>query len=184
MIWFCRNGLAHGKEGMLVESAAMITKDRVNKYWSPNFKFHILDEEGGLSWEAPKGSAIKINCDGSWFSDSKRVGFGFIAWDSAGYVVGSELISKMVSHRVLRQKYLPFILLCVGQFRRTKTHVFLRQKVVPFSVFSIDARAAHCSNITGSKNVVWSWSRIIIGECLWSEEKLTYWRIFWQRMRH
>lgn len=47
----------------------------------------------------PEVPFIKVNCDGSWFPDSKRTCFGFVANDSAGYVVGAraEFKDKMQS---------------------------------------------------------------------------------------
>lgn len=87
-IWFCRNALAHGKECMNVEAATFITKDRVNKYLSPYFKFLIIGEDDELTWEAPEASVIKIKCDGSWLSTSKRAEFGCIVRDNMGCLIG------------------------------------------------------------------------------------------------
>lgn len=88
MIWFCRNSIAHGKECLAVDAAALVTKERVSRFWCTNFKFIIIGEEGRHLWDPPIDGAIKINCDGFWHRDTTRAGFDCIARDSAGLVVG------------------------------------------------------------------------------------------------
>lgn len=73
---------------MNIEVATLITRDKVNRYLSPSFKFLVIGDEGGYVWESPEGSAIKLNCDGSWFPESRTAGFGCIATDGERSVVG------------------------------------------------------------------------------------------------
>lgn len=79
----------HGKESLNIEAAVFSIKIRVNIYLSASFKFRIIGEEDESNWKVPEAPAIKINCDGSWYSVSKRAGFGCISRDSMGCVIGA-----------------------------------------------------------------------------------------------
>lgn len=48
--------LVHGKEGLKVDVAAMITKEKVSSFIRPDFKFSVFTDEGGFIWDAPEGS--------------------------------------------------------------------------------------------------------------------------------
>lgn len=73
-IWFCRNTIAHGKESLPAEmAAALTTKERVYTFLKPRFSFCVINEDVPLKWIAPEGHTIKINCDGSWFKETRQV---------------------------------------------------------------------------------------------------------------
>lgn len=65
MIWFVRNEVAHGKEGLGVQEAVFLTKDKTLRYLSPSFKFTVIGNDGVTIWEPPEGTTVKINCDGA-----------------------------------------------------------------------------------------------------------------------
>lgn len=78
MICFCINELAHGKECLDVVTITSTTSDRVASFLNPTFKFHIIEDFSGLTWEMPELTFVKIMCGGSWFPSSRlfeEVGF-------------------------------------------------------------------------------------------------------------
>lgn len=80
--------MTHGKECLTVEAAALVINERVSRFSCSNFKVSVIGEEGTHFCDPPTDGSLKINCDGSCHMDSKWAGFGCIARDSAGYVVG------------------------------------------------------------------------------------------------
>lgn len=88
MIWFCRNEIAHGKNGLDVITAAFTTRNRVTNFSNPVFKLCTINETGSLQWERPEWPFMKINCDGSWFPISKRVGFGCVVTGNSEVIMG------------------------------------------------------------------------------------------------
>lgn len=62
--------------------------DSYPKYLRSSLKFCIIGGEGDITWEPPEATFIKIDCDGSWMPGSRRTGFGCIARDSMGLVIG------------------------------------------------------------------------------------------------
>lgn len=88
MIWYCRNSLAHGKQCLDIEMAALNTKDKVSTILSPSFKFRVFGDDPDCIWSIPEMGTIKINCDGSWFEESRKAGFGCVARDHNGRILG------------------------------------------------------------------------------------------------
>lgn len=79
MVWFCRNSLAHDKEGFSPIIAANLTKERVQSFHKPGFRFQMQCEEGETVWQNSVGASIKINCDESWFPSTKKGGIALLA---------------------------------------------------------------------------------------------------------
>ncbi|CAM8948389.1 unnamed protein product [Rhodiola kirilowii] len=88
LIWHNRNLLAHGREGLQVETASLITRTTAVNFLRPGFKFTLSAAEGASSWEAPPKSYLKISCDGSWELRSNKAGFGCVARDEDGMIMG------------------------------------------------------------------------------------------------
>ncbi|CAM8882279.1 unnamed protein product [Rhodiola kirilowii] len=88
LIWYNRNLLAHGKEGLQIEAASLSARASVANIFKPGFRFTVSGAEGSSSWEAPAKAYIKINCDGSWDPRTKDAGFGCVARDEEGTILG------------------------------------------------------------------------------------------------
>lgn len=58
-IWYCRNSLAHDKEGMTIDTAVSHTNIRIDNFLRPEFKFMISEEKGTSEWCAPTGRLSK-----------------------------------------------------------------------------------------------------------------------------
>lgn len=54
---------------------------------NPIFKYSVFDEESSNSWQSPKGTVNKFNCDGSWIKSIKRAGMGCVIRDSIGFIL-------------------------------------------------------------------------------------------------
>lgn len=72
---------------MTIDAAVRITKERIDNFLRPGFKFLITEEEGDYEWSPPLDSAIKINCDGSWLPESRRAGLVCVAF---GIILGAK----------------------------------------------------------------------------------------------
>lgn len=88
MIWQNRNLITHNDKGLDIGHVAAVSKNRVCSFNSPSFKFSVIGFEGSLSWVAPTGSIVKINCDGSVLAEFNRSGVGGVARDAQGMVMG------------------------------------------------------------------------------------------------
>lgn len=73
---------------MTIEDAALTAKGTATRLFETKFKLSVTNTDAGRIWVAPDNQVVKINCDGSWFSETGKAGFGCIARDSHGHVLG------------------------------------------------------------------------------------------------
>ncbi|KAL9684839.1 hypothetical protein QQ045_022280 [Rhodiola kirilowii] len=88
LIWYNRNLVTHGGDGLQVEVASLSIRALVANFLKPGFKFIVSVAEGSSRWEAPDKPFIKINCDGSWDPRTNEAGFGCVARDENGIILG------------------------------------------------------------------------------------------------
>lgn len=74
-IWYCRNLMAHVSESSNIEVAALNTTFKVNTILEQSFKFMVISDEAGFSWNFSGSSEVIIQCDASWFSETKKNSF-------------------------------------------------------------------------------------------------------------
>lgn len=87
MIWYRRNLLAHSKNCIPLESAALSTRVKVNAITEPGFKFRVIDEDAGFNWEISESFDVKINVDASWILQIKKAGYGYVAKHKDGSII-------------------------------------------------------------------------------------------------
>ncbi|CAM8887236.1 unnamed protein product [Rhodiola kirilowii] len=85
-IWFNRNLVFNGKEGLNPWVAARCLKQRILDYTNQAQKWMVTDPCGELNWQVPKKGYIKFNVDGAWDSVSRKVGYGICGRDDEGAV--------------------------------------------------------------------------------------------------
>lgn len=73
---------------MNIESVALNTKVKVTTILELSFKFMVIGDEAGFSWEKSEIFDIKIYCDASWSHETKKGVFGCIAKNRDGIVAG------------------------------------------------------------------------------------------------
>ncbi|CAM8885121.1 unnamed protein product [Rhodiola kirilowii] len=86
-IWFHRNMVVNGQEGLNPFTEAASVRDSVLWSQKPERSLVVTSLVGDGSWQPPENGFIKINVDGAWDRDSGKAGIGLCGRDSDGVIL-------------------------------------------------------------------------------------------------
>ncbi|KAL9678100.1 hypothetical protein QQ045_015939 [Rhodiola kirilowii] len=85
-IWFNRNFVFKGKDGLKPWVAARCLKQRILTTSTRHIKWLVTDSCGEFNWQVPKKGYIKFNVDGAWDSVSQKARYGICGRNGEGAV--------------------------------------------------------------------------------------------------
>ncbi|CAM8982037.1 unnamed protein product [Rhodiola kirilowii] len=86
MVWYNRNLVTNGKEGLNPWITARNLKQRVLDFQNLTQRWIVTDPDKDLCWQAPRRGFVKLNVDGAWDRFSRRAGIGICGRDDLGIV--------------------------------------------------------------------------------------------------
>ncbi|KAL9666719.1 hypothetical protein QQ045_001056 [Rhodiola kirilowii] len=86
LVWYNRNLIMHGKEGLRPWSAARCLKQRIEDFHNQAQRWTVTNPDGDLCWQVPRKGFVKFNVDGAWDGHTGRAGMGICGRDDMGVV--------------------------------------------------------------------------------------------------